>query len=107
MKTAPIFPAEQNMDNQSDSSSVQSDLEREVAALMVNALNLEVSSGDISPEDPLYGAGLGLDSIDVLEIALEISKRYGFQLRADNEDNVSIFSSLRSLSAHIEKNRTQ
>jgi len=95
------------MDNQSDSSSVQSDLEREVAALMVNALNLEVSSGDISPEDPLYGAGLGLDSIDVLEIALEISKRYGFQLRADNEDNVSIFSSLRSLSAHIEKNRTQ
>ncbi|QFY43921.1 acyl carrier protein [Candidatus Methylospira mobilis] len=95
------------MDKQPDSSSAQSDLEREVAALMVSALNLEASSDDIAPEAPLYGAGLGLDSIDVLEIALEISKRYGFQLRADNEDNVSIFSSLRSLSAHIEKNRTQ
>ena len=49
---------------------------------------------------------LGLDSIDALEIALAVSKRYGFQLRSDNDDNKRIFGSLRALSAHIEQNRT-
>jgi acyl carrier protein len=96
-----------DMDNQADSLSAQSSLEREVASLMVTALNLEIQPAEIEAEAPLYGAGLGLDSIDVLEIALEISKRYGFQLRADNEDNVKIFSSLRSLSTHIQEHRTQ
>jgi acyl carrier protein len=95
------------MDKQSNSVPAQSSLEQEVAAIMVAALNLEILPDEINPEAPLYGTGLGLDSIDVLEIALEISKRYGFQLRADNEDNVSIFSSLRSLCSHIQKHRTQ
>ena len=58
-------------------------------------------------DDPLYGGGLGLDSIDILEVALEVSKRYGFQLRADNEDNVRIFRSLATLAAHIAQNRTK
>ena len=57
--------------------------------------------------DLLYGEGLGLDSIDILEVALEVSKRFGFQLRADNEDNVKIFRSLRSLTEHIALHRTQ
>jgi acyl carrier protein len=96
-----------DMDNKADNFSAQSSLEHEVASLMVTALNLEIPPAEIDPEAPLYGAGLGLDSIDVLEIALEISKRYGFQLRADNEDNVRIFSSLRSLSSHIQAHRTQ
>ena len=52
-----------------------------------------------------FGAGLGLDSIDALELALEISKRYGFQLKSDNEDNIRIFSSLRALATHIEIGR--
>ena len=96
-----------DMDNQVNNLSAQSSLEHEVASLMVSALNLEIPPAEIETEAPLYGTGMGLDSIDVLEIALEISKRYGFQLRADNEDNVKIFSSLRNLSAHIQAHRTQ
>lgn len=95
------------MDNQLNSSADLSDLELEVATLMITALNLDRPPSAIAPEEPLFGAGLGLDSIDILEIALEISKRYGFQLRADNEDNVKIFSSLRNLCVHIEHNRAQ
>ena len=82
-------------------------LERELAEMMVKALNLEVAPAAIVPTAPLFGDGLGLDSIDVLEIALEISRRYGFELRADDEDNVRIFSSLRTLAAHVAAHRTR
>jgi acyl carrier protein len=87
-------------------AATQSAAERELAELIIAALNLEgVAPTDIEPEAPLFKTGLGLDSIDALELALEISKRYGFQLRSDDENNVRIFSSLRSLAAHIEQNR--
>ncbi len=79
----------------------------EVAELIVSALNLDLEAKDIEADAPLFGEGLGLDSIDVLEIALVVSKRYGFQLRSDNEDNVRIFSSLRALSEHIAGQRTK
>ncbi|TDR47799.1 acyl carrier protein [Tahibacter aquaticus] len=80
--------------------------ERELAELLVDSLNLEgVGPDQIEPEAPLFGGDLGLDSIDALEIALAVSKRYGFQLRSDNDENKRIFSSLRALSAHIEQNR--
>lgn len=79
----------------------------EVAELIVAALNLEVAAEEIEPDAPLFGEGLGLDSIDILELALVISKRYGFQLRSDNQDNVRIFSSLRTLAAHIAAQRIQ
>lgn len=79
----------------------------EVAALIVEALNLEMAPDEIEPDAPLFGEGLGLDSIDVLEIALVISKRYGFQLRSDNADNVRIFASLRALTAYIASQRTK
>ena len=81
-------------------------LQREVARIIVAALNLDINPEDIQPDASLYGEGLGLDSIDILEIALVISKRYGFQLRADNGDNVRIFSSLASLTEHIAAART-
>lgn len=80
-------------------------LMREVAELVVSSLNLEVAAADIQPDEALYGDGLGLDSIDILEIALVVSKRYGLQLRADHEDNTAIFHSLRSLSTHIAAQR--
>ena len=83
------------------------DLQREVAQLMIESLNLEVTSDQITPDAPLYGEGLGLDSIDVLEVALVVSKRYGLQLRADSADNQHIFSSLRSLTEHIAAHRTR
>lgn len=79
--------------------------EQEVAALIVESLNLEVSAAEIEPTAPLFGDGLGLDSIDVLEIALVVSKRYGVQLRADSADNTHIFSSLRALAGHIAQHR--
>ncbi len=82
------------------------DLQREVAELMVECLNLDVTVDQINPDAPLYGDGLGLDSIDVLEVALVVSKRYGLQLRADSADNQHVFSSLRSLSDYIATQRT-
>jgi acyl carrier protein len=81
--------------------------EQALAELIVAAVNLEdVSADDIDPEAPLFNEGLGLDSIDALELALEISKQYGVQLRADDADNRRIFASLRSLSSYIESQRT-
>ena len=86
--------------------SVQSPAEHELAQLLVESLNLEgVAPEGIDPEAPLFGDGLGLDSIDALELALAISKKYGFQLRSDSDENRRIFASLRALSAHIEQNR--
>ena len=79
----------------------------EVAELIVSALNLDMAASEIEPDAPLFGDGLGLDSIDVLEIALVISKRYGFQLRSDNQDNLRIFSSLRALAAQIASQRAK
>lgn len=83
-----------------------SPFELEVARLIVNTLNLEdIKPEDISPQAPLFGEGLGLDSIDALELALAISKTYGFQLRSDDTANTQIFSSLASLCKHIQENR--
>jgi acyl carrier protein len=82
-------------------------LERDLATLIVATLNLEVAAEQIEPEAPLYKDGLGLDSIDILEVALAVSKKYGFQIKSDDSDNVRIFTSLRSLNQHIEANRTK
>ena len=79
----------------------------EVAALIVEALGLDVAPGDIEPDSALYGDALGLDSIDILEMSLVISRRYGFELRSDGEGNQMIFASLRSLCAHIAQLRTK
>ena len=87
--------------------SQQTEAERELAELLVESLNLEgVEPASIDPEAALFSDGLGLDSIDALELALAIGKRYGFQLRSDNDDNRRIFASLRALSAHVQANRT-
>lgn len=87
--------------------STQTPAERELAELLVESLNLEdVDPAGIDPDAPLFNAGLGLDSIDALELALAVGKRYGFQLRSDNEENLRIFASLRALSAHVEQQRS-
>jgi acyl carrier protein len=82
-------------------------LQREIAGLFVEALNLEVLPQDIDPEAPLYGEGLGLDSIDILEVALIVSKHYGIQLRAESQENQQIFRSLRLLAEYIAAHRTK
>jgi acyl carrier protein len=82
-------------------------LQREIAGLFVQALNLEVQAADIDPDAPLYGEGLGLDSIDILEVALVVSKQYGVQLRADAQENQQIFRSLRHLADYIASQRSK
>ena len=81
--------------------------EKELAELIVSALNLETGADEIDAQSPLYREGLGLDSIDILEIALAVSKQYGFQLRSDDSDNVKTFSSLRNLNQHVQQHRTR
>lgn len=85
----------------------QTDLVGEVAQLIVEAVNLDQTADALDPDVQLFGKGLGLDSIDLLEVALAISRRYGFQLRSDDPDNRRIFSSLRALSVHIAQHRTR
>jgi acyl carrier protein len=80
--------------------------ETQLAELIVRTLNLDISADQIDPGAPLFGDGLGLDSIDVLEIALAISQTYGVQLRSDDENNAAIFGSLRSLNDNIQQRRT-
>ena len=83
-------------------------LEQEIKELIVATMSLEdIEAGDIDAEAPLFNEGLGLDSIDILEVALVVSKQYGFQLRSDDDDNVRIFQSLRSLSQHIAQHRVK
>lgn len=85
--------------------NTQSAQEAELARLIVKTLNLEVPAAEIDPQAPLYGEGLGLDSIDMLEIALVVSQQFGVKLRADDKNNMQIFGSLRSLNAYIQQNR--
>ena len=91
----------------SQRAPVDSALELELTELVIQSLNLEFTVAEVDPAGPIYGDGLGLDSIDILEIALVVSKKYGFQLRSDDERNVQIFSSLRSLARHVAANRTK
>lgn len=79
----------------------------ELAGIICTELNLDVKAADIAPEAPLYGEGLGLDSIDILELALVVSRRYGVRLRSDHEDNAVIFASLSNLARFIAQNRTK
>lgn len=82
--------------------------EQELAQHIITALNLDIGVAEIDPLAPLYGDdGLGIDSIDVLEISLVLAKQYGVQLRSDDEKNAIIFASLRNLADHIQQNRTK
>jgi len=84
----------------------QTPLENEMAQLLVESLNLEdISAAEIEPDAPLFGDGLGLDSIDALEIALAISQKYEVQMQAEEEQTREAFATLRSLTAFVEKNR--
>jgi acyl carrier protein len=85
----------------------QSPFEAEIATLIVSCLHLEIAPGEIDPTAPLFGDGLGLDSIDALELALAISRDYGLELKSDDERNRTIFANLRSLAAHVETHRTK
>lgn len=94
-------------DNKKLGTQDSTNMQLEVAELIVESLKLDIRAEEITVDAPLYGEGLGLDSIDVLEIALVISKRYGLQLKTDSDDNKQIFASLRSLTDYIIAQRTR
>lgn len=81
-------------------------LERELATLIIAALRLPIAVDEFDVAAPLYGEPLGLDSIDMLEIALAVSKRYGFEIRSEDVENQRIFASLHDLALHVEAHRT-
>ena len=81
--------------------AMQSPFEQEMARLIVDTLQLELDAGDIAPRDALFHEGLGLDSIDALELALAISKRFGVELKSDDSRNGEVFASLRNLSTFV------
>lgn len=85
--------------------AVQTENEKALAVLIIEALNLEdVAPDDIEPEEPLFGDGLGLDSIDALELALAITQKYAIQLKAEDANTHKAFGTLRSLNIYIEEN---
>lgn len=86
----------------------QTDFEKELAALIIETVKLEdTKPEDINPEEGLIVEGLGLDSIDALDVAMSVSKKYGVPLKPDDPNNREIFASLRSLAQHIEQNRSK
>jgi acyl carrier protein len=101
------LPLIASVSTKTSSSDPQDQLpfEVEIAALIVNVLHLEIEPSDIAPQSPLFREGLGLDSIDALELSLAISKEYGVKLRSDDTRNTEIFASLRSLSHFIAEHR--
>ena len=83
------------------------ELETQLSKLIISELNLEIDLEQVTSQTPLYDDGLGLDSIDILEIALIISKHYGLELRSDNPENKTIFASLGDLAAYVQTHRTK
>jgi len=78
----------------------------EMAELLIEVLNLEdMEANEIEPEEPLFGEGLGLDSIDALEIALAISQKYNVEMKAEDESTKEAFATLATLSAFVEENK--
>jgi len=82
-------------------------LEQDVATLIVKTLNLKIEPVAIDPVQSLFGEGLGLDSIDALELSLAISRAYGYQLRSSDPEIKAVFSSLRALTQAIANHRTK
>lgn len=86
---------------------MQTEQEKKLAELIVESLNLEdIKAEEIGPDEPLFGDGLGLDSIDALELALAISQNYAIQLKTDDEKMQQAFGTLRKLNAFIVENAT-
>ena len=103
-RTLRCFP--EPMEIEMPDPTPQTSQEAHLAQLIVKTLNLDTKAEEIDPQMPLFSEGLGLDSIDILEIALAVSQTYGVQLRSDDENNATIFRSLRSLSDDIQRRRS-
>jgi acyl carrier protein len=83
-------------------------LEERIRRLIVETLNLEdISASDIDPEEALFGEGLGLDSIDALEIGVELQKTFGVKIDTQDENLSSYFSSVRALAQFVSRQMEQ
>ena len=87
--------------------TAMTELEREIGERIIGALNLEHAVATIDPDAPLYGEALGLDSIDILEIAVVVSKEYGIEFQSESAGDAKIFGSLRALALFVAENRTR
>ena len=82
------------------------ELETEIKHLIVESLSLaDVKADDISVDAPLFAEGLGLDSIDALELAMAIRKKYGVRTQSDDAQNAKIFANVKNLAAYVAANR--
>lgn len=89
-------------------SEAKAELESEIKELIVESLMLDdVKPSEIVTEEPLFVEGLGLDSVDALELAIAIDQKYGVRIRAEDENVRDIFKSVQSLAAHVEEHRTK
>ena len=80
-----------------------SDLHQEIKQMIIECLDLEdVEVDEIIDDEPLFVEGLGLDSIDALEIGLALQKRYGIKLKADSDETRQHFASVNALVALVE-----
>lgn len=84
---------------------MQTESQREIADLIVTSLNLEIKAEEIDPNEQLFYEGLGLDSIDALELSLVLSQKYGITIRSDDERVQQIFASLGTLTEFVDQNR--
>ena len=85
--------------------ATQTAAESAMAELLIEALNLEdMEASEIDPQEPLFGEGLGLDSIDALEIALAVSQEHGVEMKAEDETTKEAFATLASLTKFVEEN---
>ena len=83
-------------------SDTQQDLHRDIKQLIIDALGLEdIDVQDIDDQQPLFGEGLGLDSVDALELGLALQKRFGIKIDADAKDTRSHFTNIATLAAFV------
>ncbi len=82
-------------------------LELELKALIIEVLDLEdITTDDINSEEPLFVDGLGLDSIDALELGVALQKRYGVKIEAEGEQTRELFASVKNLAKFVSENKS-
>ncbi len=84
------------------------ELKQQVKEVIISSLQLEdIKPENINDSEPLFGEGLGLDSIDALELGVALKKKFGVKFSTEGQDNRAVFASVNALAEYIEKNRSK